>query len=84
MLPSNTLCVWKWQNPGHRRLVQRYHHPPDDVQHLRVPGGPRVSAAGEIQGSAGVFGSLPDPQHLSPQLGVGTFSHSLTAQKYQI
>jgi len=67
------LCL---QRPGHCHLVQRDHHPPDDVQHLRVPGRPGVSAAGEIQGSAHVLCSLPDPQHLFPLLGVGTLPHT--------
>lgn len=62
------------QHPGHRHPVQRDHHPADDVQHLRVPGGPGVPAAAEVQSSAGRLGSLPDPQHLLPLLGDGTSS----------
>ena len=66
------------QHPGHRHLVQCDHHPADDVQHLRVPGGPGVAAAGALQSSADVLGSLPDAQHLLPLLGFGTLSHTHT------
>ena len=66
------------QNPGHCHLIQRDHHPADDVQHLRVPGWPGVSAAGEIQGSADILRPLPDTQHLLPLLGVGTLHHIIT------
>lgn len=52
------LCL---QHPGHCHLVQRDHHPPDDVQHVRVPGRPGVAASGEVQGPAGILYSLPDP-----------------------
>lgn len=59
------------QHPGYWHPLQRDHHPADDVQHLRVPGGPGVAAAAEIQGSAGGRGRLPHPQHLLPLLDDG-------------
>lgn len=66
------------QHPGHRHLVQRDHHSADDVQYLRVPGRPGVLATREVQGSAGVLCSLPDPQHLLSLLGDGTCPHTIT------
>lgn len=63
-----TLCL---QHPGFSHPVQRDHHSADDVQHLHLPGRPRVPAAGEVQGSAHLLSRLPDPQHLFPLLGAG-------------
>lgn len=70
------------QHPGHRHPVQRDHHPADDVQHLRVPGGPGVPTAAEVQSSAGRLGSLSDPQHLLPLLGDGTLSLGITPDTF--
>lgn len=61
------------QHPGHRHPVQCDHHPADDVQHLRLPGRPGVAAAGAVQSSDDVLGSLPDAEHLLPLLGSGMF-----------
>ena len=64
------------QHPGCSHPVQRDHHTTDDVQHLRVPSGPCLPAAGAFQGLDGIRCHLPDPQHLSALLDGGTCSHT--------
>lgn len=64
-----------FQHPGHCHPVQCDHHPADDVQHLRVPGGPGFTAAGAFPGPAAALRPLPEPQHLLPLLDHGTEKH---------
>lgn len=74
MLTASLFSALLMQNPGHRYPLQCHHHLADDVQHVRVPGGTSVSAAGEVSSAAHLVCCLPHTQHLPSLLAHGVFN----------